>query len=258
MIKQKLLRINQGPDDVLVSLAFGRHLLLLCFAFSLLFDVTQRRLKLLWLRLPGVGRQIEVAHFLRVGIAAVSAELRGVAFIRGDLFLKVLRVQQMQTLGQTGALRAFALAGGRSFRPAKNGQKIRAGVESIVRKLQRPNSGGQPVKFGLRFEDLIHRIEQDFRPEAPRIKSRKIVSIRPVVFIGHGAQLVSRRSGDRVDELLKVIAAADKVPGQRVEQLLVGRGVGVAHIVLGIDQAAAKEMFPISIDQRAREETILF
>ena len=81
MIKQKLLGINQGPDDILVSLPFGRDLLLFFLVSGLLLDVMKCRLEFAPFRLPGEGRQIKIAHFLVIGIAAVGRKLSSVALV---------------------------------------------------------------------------------------------------------------------------------------------------------------------------------
>src|SRR5262245_16578703 len=47
------------------------------------------------------------------------------------------------------------------------------------------------------------------------------------------------------------------MPGQRVEQLGVGRRVGLTHVVLGLDQSAVEEMFPITIGKGFREITVV-
>ena len=44
---------------------------------------------------------------------------------------------------------------------------------------------------------------------------------------------------------------------QGVEQFGVGRRVGLAHVVFGIDQAAAEEVLPVAVDQRPGEERVV-
>ena len=47
-----------------------------------------------------------------------------------------------------------------------------------------------------------------------------------------------------------------EVPGEGIEQLGIGRRIGIADVVLGFDEPAFEEMFPITIHQRFRQKGI--
>ena len=57
-----------------------------------------------------------------------------------------------------------------------------------------------------------------------------------------GAELVGPRVHDRADQVLDVELVGDEVLGQGVEQLVVGRRVGVAEVVDRIDDAPAEQV----------------
>ncbi len=49
----------------------------------------------------------------------------------------------------------------------------------------------------------------------------------------------------------------DKILGQGIQKLVVGRGVGIAEIVDRIDDAASHHMKPDAIDHAPREESVI-
>ena len=55
---------------------------------------------------------------------------------------------------------------------------------------------------------------------------------------------------------LQVVAAVDEVLRQRVEQLGIRRRIRLAHVVLGLDEAAIEEVLPVAVHERLGEERI--
>ena len=84
-----------------------------------------------------------------------------------------------------------------------------------------------------------------------------MVAILGVVGIGLGAQLVGGAAGQGAHQFLQIEPTGHKVGGQGIEQFWVTRRIGVAHVILGIDQASPKEMLPVAIDQRLGKPRVL-
>ena len=81
--------------------------------------------------------------------------------------------------------------------------------------------------------------------------------IDPVVAVGNRTELIGRRGRDRPHQLLHIESARDKTLRDGIQQLGVRRRIGLAHIVLGINQAAVEEVLPVAIHERVREERIV-
>ena len=111
MVKQELLRVNQGPDNVLVSLAFAAQRFLLLLVRGLPGDVFLGQIRFLGRGFAGISRHVKLADFFFLAALGVGSQTRGDAFVVGQLLLDFFRVQQMQALREAGVLRAFALAG---------------------------------------------------------------------------------------------------------------------------------------------------
>ena len=93
MIKQKLLGINQGPDDILVSVPFGRDLLLFFLVSGLLLDVMKCRLEFAPFRLPGERRALCRAERMRAGVPLAPALLDQLERLAQELHLEPLRAR---------------------------------------------------------------------------------------------------------------------------------------------------------------------
>src|SRR4051794_10969194 len=121
MIEEKFFGIDERPKNIFISLTLARQALFIIFSRTLFIEVTERDVEFALFRLAGKGAQIKIRDLLLVGITTVGSKLRRVTFVRTDFVLDFLRVQKMKALGQTGALRTLAFAGGRTFRTAKDG-----------------------------------------------------------------------------------------------------------------------------------------
>jgi len=136
MVEEKLLGIDERPDDVFVSFpAFLRFLLEIAFG----------QLQFLVLRLPGVGPIVKLPD-VRFGRLRVRREQRRAAFVVRQFFLNVFRIQKMEALSETGVLRALAFARARHLGPAKHGQEIGTRVETVVRQLNGARADRQAVE----------------------------------------------------------------------------------------------------------------
>ena len=70
-----------------------------------------------------------------------------------------------------------------------------------------------------------------------------------VVLIGDFTELIDPRTANGPHEAFQVVARVNEDAGERVEQLRVGRWVGLAHVVLRLDDAAVEEVFPVAVDE---------
>src|SRR5437660_3550780 len=113
VVKQELLRVNQRPDNVLVSLAFAAQRFLLLLVRALAGDVFLGQSCFLSRGFAGISRQVKLADFFFIAAPGVGCQTRRHAFVVGQFLLNLLGVQQMQALREAGVLRAFAFAGAR-------------------------------------------------------------------------------------------------------------------------------------------------
>src|SRR5438094_1918453 len=113
MVKQELLRVDQGPDNVLVSLPFAAQRLLLLLVRGSPVNVFLGQRRFLSRGFAGISREVKLADFFVIGPPGVGGQTRGDAFVVGQFLLNLLGVEQMQALRQAGVLRAFAFAGAR-------------------------------------------------------------------------------------------------------------------------------------------------
>ena len=163
----------------------------------------------------------------------------------------------MQALGEAGVTRPLALARTGGVGPAEDSQEVRGGIEAVVRELHRPRPRRQPGKTTLGPDQLVHRVVQHLSRHALGVVAREVLPVDRVVLVWQGAELVRARAAHRPHQVLQVVPALDELRGQRVEQLGVGRRVGLAHVVFGVDDAAAEEVLPVAVDQRAGEERVV-
>src|SRR6185503_20413250 len=92
----------------------------------------------------------------------VAGQLRGAAFVRGDLFLNVLRVQKMQALGEAGVLAAFAFAGTGAVRTAEDLEEVTAGVVAVVRQRDGARASRLPFEPRLAARHGVDGVEEHF------------------------------------------------------------------------------------------------
>ena len=107
---------------------------------------------------------------------------------------------------------------------------------------------GQSIEFAICIGDLIDGVKQCFSGETLGVVTREIVPIHRVVVIWKSAELVGLSTADGSDQLFQIVVALDEEFCQRVEEFGIGRRVCFAHVILGIDQAAIKKVFPIAVD----------
>ena len=104
---------------------------------------------------------------------------------------------------------------------------------------------------------MVDGIQQHLRLQTARIEARKILPVDAVVRIGFRAELVCARLRDDADERLEVKPTLDEMILQRREQFGVGRRVGVANVILRLDEATLEKMFPVSVHQRLGKKRIV-
>src|SRR5437773_2441619 len=98
MIEEEFLRVNERPDNILISLAPGGGRLFVVFGPGLSGDVVPSQAHFLFIRSAGASRQVKFADFFLVTAAGVGGQARGGAFVVGQFFLNFLGVEQMETL----------------------------------------------------------------------------------------------------------------------------------------------------------------
>ena len=101
----------------------------------------------------------------------------------------------------------------------------------------------------MRSGHLIDRVEQHFGGQAFRVIAREILFIDLVVLVWNLAELINLRAAYRPHQVFQIVAVRDEEFGQPVEQFRIRRRIGLAHVVLRLDNAAVEEMFPIAVDQ---------
>ena len=74
---------------------------------------------------------------------------------------------------------------------------------------------------------------------------------------GSHRSLVGPPRGEESHQAFQIETVADEVVGQGIEKFGVGRWVAGAEIILGFDQAAAEEVFPVAIDDRSGKERVI-
>ena len=103
MVEEKFLGVHQGPEDVLESLLGFVHLLAV-FVHGLAIQVTHRHIDLL---LAGQSREcpvVEAVEFHFMTALLVGRQFCRSAIFPSQLFVDVLRVKQVKTLGKAGLL----------------------------------------------------------------------------------------------------------------------------------------------------------
>ena len=170
--------------------------------------------------------------------------------------MNVLRVKQVQTLGETGFLRAFAFAGAGGVRPTEHAQEIVGTVVTVVRQANRTRPDRQTAEVAPGQDQIVQRIEEDFCGQALGMKARVVMFVPPVMFVWDGTELIRCRGGNDAHQFLQVVAALLEMIRQCIEQFRMRRWVGRSKVILGIDQAPAKEMFPVTVHQRFCEQPV--
>ena len=110
VVEEELLGVGQGPQDILVTL-LGFILRLALLVDHLASQISKRHIGLLRARQPRKRLIVQAVDFCRMIPALVGGEPGGATVLARQLLVYVFRVKQVQALGQTGFLRALALAG---------------------------------------------------------------------------------------------------------------------------------------------------
>src|SRR6266496_4986991 len=110
MIKQELFRIDQRPDNVLISVAPSgqRFFIVLVGAFP--GDVLLGQGQLISPGAACIRRQVKLAELFLIAPFRVGREARGDALVVRKFLLNFPGVEQVETLGEAGVLRTLALA----------------------------------------------------------------------------------------------------------------------------------------------------
>src|SRR5688572_30042372 len=106
MIEQELLRVDQCPDDVFVTLLFAKFWIVFAILVLRRFaQVIQGQFQLFRIGFSRVNRVVQFTNFLVVLPLRIVGQQGSAALGIGQLVLHVFRVQQVQALRQAGVLR---------------------------------------------------------------------------------------------------------------------------------------------------------
>ena len=171
MIEQEFLGIHQRPDQILKvrngcrvrgdqrAIGIGeRHV-----------EILKRRLQFTGTRLAREGNEIQLGNFLfgrRVGFRKPG----GTAVADGKLRFDFRRIDQVQTLRETGRLNAFAFTDARTVRSSEDFQKRGAFVVAVVGQCDGTCSGRQIGERSACTRQVVDRIQQDFRRHSTWVK----------------------------------------------------------------------------------------
>ncbi len=172
----------------------------------------------------------------------------------GQLLGHQRSVDQLQSLGQLGRRRAFALADRLAAGLAENFEKIGARIRPG--ELRGARAGRQARIFFRHAGDRAHRIEQLLGREEPGTGMGKVALVRAIERGGLAAQLVGPTGENRANDMPLIEALRDEVVGQRLEQLGNRRGVRLAEVIHRIDEAPAQQVSPDAIDTHFGEQRI--
>src|SRR5207247_11202518 len=81
---------------------------------------------------------------------------------------------------------------------------------------------------------------------------REILVVVLVEVVRLGAKLIGSRVHDDAAQIFHVELVSHEVLGESVEQLVVGRGVGIAEVIDWIDNAAAEQVIPDAVRSEER------
>ncbi len=163
----------------------------------------------------------------------------------------------MQALSQAGVARTFTLAGAGVVGTTEDREEITLLVEAVVREHGGSRASGKTTETSAHLGQVIDRIKQYLGLQTLRIVSREVVLVLGVVSVGDGTELIGLRSAKVTNYALHVETAFDELFGQSLKEFGIHRGIGLAHIVLGVHQASTEEMLPITIHERMGEKWII-
>src|SRR5207245_10339671 len=101
---------------------------------------------------------------------------------------------------------------------------------------------------------LTYRVEKNLSAHSPGIEPGIGLLVMFVELVGNRTELVGPTLANRLNQMLETVSVIGQVLGQSVEQLGIRGGIGHAHVVQGIHDAAAEKVGPITDGDRSGEE----
>ncbi len=246
MVEDEFLAVEEGPEDVFEDLAG-------------------------FLGVLGLGEGgVEFGLFLIGGAAAEGDEVEVVDdFLRGlfvgdeffndlallDALVGGIAIEEVEGLGEVGFHDDLAGADGGAGGAAEGGEEVVGGV--AIGDLDGACSEGQAFEFVGRGGDHGDGIQQDLGADAADHAAGEVPRIGGIGGVGAGGKLVGAGGADVADEFLEVVVVGDEFGSEGIEQLGVGRWVGDADVIDGIDDADAIEVGPDDIDDVAGEPFVV-
>ena len=183
----------------------------------------------------------------------------------GDGLVDDVAGDQLQGLGQGGAVGAFAIAVEQPFGFAERPQKAKVALQAIRRSCNCGKLGNWPARFTSGKPSNFSGVcvtwamaSSSDSAGSERISTcEQFVSSSALVSLGRGRSLVGARIHDRANQMLQVELVVPEVLRQRFEQGAVGRRIGLPKIVGRIDQALAHQVGPDAVGLGAGEERIV-
>lgn len=103
----------------------------------------------------------------------------------------------------------------------------------------------------------MQTIEHLFGGQAAHNGARIIKLVIAVGVVGFAGNLVGVRGGDGADEVSEIVAVLDRIRRQRLDQRGMRGRIRGAEIINGIHKAAAQEVVPNAVHERAGEEGVV-
>ena len=202
------------------------------------------------------GGEEYLADPLGIG-GIVLGEPVGPAAVGGELPLDVGCREEVEALGEARRLHPLALADALPVGAAEHLEKGGGAVVARVGERDRPRPRGEIREGRARSGDDVDRIEEHLGGEPAGEEMGEVLKIVGIPLQRHGAGLVGPRENDRADETFQIVLRLPEALGQAVEEGWVRGGIGVAQIILRLDQPAAEEVLPVAVDQRPGEERVV-
>lgn len=258
MIKQKLLRAHQAPEEV-----FERGAAVFGFGGGEegggFFEFASG---------GGAGEGEEVGFFddLGVGLLAGEQGVEAVVFL-GELLVQGLSIRDVEGLGHAGFVRALAFAGGDAVGAAETFEEVAGDV--AVGQLQGAEAHGVGVgsaavgvatvdfEGGGRGGDLADGIEQHLGFQSAWDVVGAVAEVGDVFGKGDAAALVGLALQNGAHEGFQVELLLHEVLARGGEERFVAGGIGDAEVIDGLDEATAEKVCPHAVHDGALEELII-
>src|SRR5579875_765888 len=105
---------------------------------------------------------------------------------------------------------------------------------------------------------LVNRIEKYLGWQPPGVIAGIVLLVVLVMRSRFRGKLIDTAVEKGTDKVFNVELVLDKITGQSIEQLWIGRRIRFTLIIHFVIQTAAKEMAPHAVNQRASEEGIIW